>query len=82
MIFDLPSNLILRRAGPANWLAFIITCWGITTLAMGFVQSWQMLTLTRAFLGIFEVLLTECSLKLGGVLSGLHLFDQLLVQTI
>ena len=82
MIFDLPSNLVIRRAGAANWLAFIITCWGATTVVMGFVQSWQMLALTRAFLGIFEVLQTECSLKLGGVLSRLHLFNQLLVQTI
>jgi MFS family permease len=55
LLFDLPSNLIIRRAGPANWLAFIVTCWGATTLGTGFVRSWEMLAVARVFLGIFEV---------------------------
>jgi len=54
MIFELPSNLVLRRVGSANWLAFIALSWGTVMLGQGFVKSWQALTACRLLLGLCE----------------------------
>ncbi|EXJ63060.1 hypothetical protein A1O7_03505 [Cladophialophora yegresii CBS 114405] len=53
-IFELPSNLVIRRLGAQMWLGFLITAWGACVLGMGFVHSWEALTVCRALLGIFE----------------------------
>jgi hypothetical protein len=50
---------MIRRFGTANWLSFIIICWGAIAIGMGFVHSWQLLAALRALLGVFEV----CSSK-------------------
>ena len=31
-LFELPSNLVLRRVGSANWLSFIAFSWGCTMI--------------------------------------------------
>jgi hypothetical protein len=31
-LFELPSNIVLRRVGSANWLAFIAFAWGCTMI--------------------------------------------------
>ena len=31
-LFELPSNVVLRRLGSANWLAFIAFAWGVTMI--------------------------------------------------
>jgi len=54
-LFELPSNLLLRVVGTANWLTFIIVGWGAVTIGIGFVQSWQVLAVCRALLGVLEV---------------------------
>ncbi|XPS99847.1 hypothetical protein M3J09_009015 [Ascochyta lentis] len=53
-LFELPSNYIIRRLGARIWLPFLITAWGACVLGMGFVQSWEILTVLRALLGVFE----------------------------
>ncbi|KAF2107374.1 retrograde regulation protein 2 [Lophiotrema nucula] len=53
-LFELPSNMIIRRLGARYWLGFLITAWGVCVLGMGFVRSWQVLTVLRALLGMFE----------------------------
>ena len=53
-IFELPSNLIIRRIGARWWLSFLVTAWGVMVLAMGFVRNWVPLTVLRLFLGVFE----------------------------
>jgi hypothetical protein len=58
-LFELPSNLVIRRIGAGNWLAFIIICWGAVSIGMGFSPNWQILAVTRALLGIFEVILNS-----------------------
>ncbi|ODH38519.1 hypothetical protein ACO22_02282 [Paracoccidioides brasiliensis] len=50
----LPSNIVLRKVGSANWLAFIAFAWGTVMLEQGFVHSWQALTALRFILGFFE----------------------------
>ncbi|KAI9763517.1 MAG: hypothetical protein M1840_000470 [Geoglossum simile] len=53
-IFELPSNLVLRRVGTANWLSFIAFSWGSVMLGQGFVKNYQALTVCRTLLGFFE----------------------------
>jgi MFS family permease len=60
-LFELPSNLVIRRIGPRHWLAFIIICWGAIAIGMGFSPNWQILSVTRALLGVFEVCMTMLS---------------------
>lgn len=52
--FELPSNIVLRRVGSANWLSFIAFAWGTVMLGQGFVKSYAALAACRALLGLFE----------------------------
>lgn len=53
-LFELPSNYVIRRVGARLWLSFLIIAWGACVLGMGFVHNWKILTVLRAFLGVFE----------------------------
>ncbi|KAF2753513.1 retrograde regulation protein 2 [Pseudovirgaria hyperparasitica] len=53
-LFELPSNMVIRRLGARLWLSFLIISWGACVLGMGFVHSWVSLTVCRALLGMFE----------------------------
>ena len=53
-LFELPSNFIIRRLGAPYWFGFLTTSWGACVLGMGFVHNWQVLTILRALLGLFE----------------------------
>ncbi|KAJ4516605.1 hypothetical protein HRR78_006512 [Exophiala dermatitidis] len=53
-LFELPSNMVIRRFGAQIWLSFLITSWGFCVLGMGFVKTWTSLTVCRALLGVFE----------------------------
>jgi len=53
-IFELPSNIVLRKVGSANWLSFIAFAWGCTMIGQGFVKSYQTLAACRVILGLFE----------------------------
>ncbi|KEF56660.1 uncharacterized protein A1O9_06849 [Exophiala aquamarina CBS 119918] len=52
--FELPSNIVLRRVGSANWLSFIAFAWGTVMLGQGFVKNYAALAACRALLGLFE----------------------------
>ncbi|KAK6067516.1 hypothetical protein SCUP515_10118 [Seiridium cupressi] len=54
IIFEIPSNLILPRVGPANWLAFLGVSFGAILIGMGFTKSWETMALCRALLGVVE----------------------------
>ncbi|KAF7553561.1 hypothetical protein G7Z17_g3528 [Cylindrodendrum hubeiense] len=54
VVFEIPSNLILPKAGPANWLSFLGVAFGSILIGMGFTKSWGTMALCRALLGIFE----------------------------
>ncbi|EPQ27379.1 uncharacterized protein PFL1_04918 [Pseudozyma flocculosa PF-1] len=67
IIFEMPSNLLLRKIGPAKQLSAIATLWGIVMMAQGFVKDWKQLVVTRFFTGLLEagffpacVLLVSC----------------------
>ncbi|KAK3719459.1 hypothetical protein LTR37_004317 [Vermiconidia calcicola] len=53
-LFELPSNIALRKVGSANWLSFIAFCWGTVMLGQGFVPNYSALAGCRFLLGLFE----------------------------
>ncbi|ETN39961.1 uncharacterized protein HMPREF1541_06188 [Cyphellophora europaea CBS 101466] len=65
-IFELPSNYVIRRIGARWWLSFLICAWGACVLGMGFVHDWKIMTVLRAFLGVFEAGLFPGSIYIIG----------------
>lgn len=53
-LFELPSNIVLRRVGAAAWLGSIALLWGAVMIGMGFLYDWRMLVVCRTLLGFFE----------------------------
>lgn len=54
ILFEIPSNLALRRFGARIWIARIMISWGIVACAMALVHSEMSFYVTRALLGIAE----------------------------
>ncbi|KAJ9612209.1 hypothetical protein H2200_003806 [Cladophialophora chaetospira] len=54
IIFEIPSNMALKRVGPARWLSFLTFAWGLVTLGIGFSKNWQTVAICRVLLGICE----------------------------
>lgn len=54
ILFELPSNLILRKVGAAKWLSFLAFSWGITILGAGFAKKWTDIVIIRLLVGVFE----------------------------
>lgn len=84
-LLELPSNMVLRKVGSANWLSFIGLSWGAVMIGQGFVESWITLGICRILLGAFEagffpgcVYLITCWYKRYEVqkrLGGFYLFS-------
>jgi MFS family permease len=53
-IFEIPSNLLLKRFGAKFWLARIAVTWGIVAAAFAFVTDESMFILLRFLLGVTE----------------------------
>lgn len=53
-LFEVPSNLLLERIGAKKTLARITILWGITSIAMVFVNSTTSFYVLRFLLGAFE----------------------------
>jgi hypothetical protein len=54
IIFELPSNIILKTVGPAKWLSLLALAWGVIVIGMGYVKTWEAFAVLRAFLGVLE----------------------------
>ncbi|KAI0098094.1 putative allantoate permease [Hypoxylon sp. NC0597] len=54
IIFEIPSNLLMKRFSPRVWLSLCILGFGIVMLGQGFIQNYSGLLATRFFLGLFE----------------------------
>jgi sugar phosphate permease len=68
-LFELPSNLVIRRIGARIWLSGLIIAWGVCVLGMGFVRHWVPLAILRILLGAFEA---GCeSIKSHGLLQNM-----------
>jgi ACS family tartrate transporter-like MFS transporter len=53
-LFEIPSNLILHRAGARRWFARILVTWGLVAVLTGFVQNAAQLYVARFILGVAE----------------------------
>ncbi|RDW74831.1 hypothetical protein BP6252_05973 [Coleophoma cylindrospora] len=54
ILFEVPSNVIIKRVAPSSWLCGIMFMWGIVTLAQGFVKSFGSFVGLRFLVGLFE----------------------------
>ncbi|MCJ1475670.1 hypothetical protein MMC13_004333 [Lambiella insularis] len=54
VLFEIPSNIMIRRLKPHLWLSACILTFGTVMLAQGFVQSYGGLLATRFLLGLAE----------------------------
>jgi MFS transporter, ACS family, tartrate transporter len=53
-LFEVPSNLALRKYGARRWIARIMVSWGIVSMAMAFVQGETSFYVLRFLLGVAE----------------------------
>ncbi|KAH8120224.1 MFS general substrate transporter [Phellopilus nigrolimitatus] len=53
-LFELPSNVLLKKLRPSRWLSFLMLMWGITMTLHGVVKDYGGLITLRVFLGLFE----------------------------
>lgn len=54
MLFEIPSNLILRRVGARAWIARIMITWGIVSILMVFSRNEAAFYSLRFLLGVCE----------------------------
>jgi ACS family phthalate transporter-like MFS transporter len=54
VLFEVPSNLLLRRIGARRTIARIMVLWGLVSLSMMFVQNTTQFYIARIALGIAE----------------------------
>ncbi|KAI9671550.1 MAG: hypothetical protein M1817_003602 [Caeruleum heppii] len=54
ILFEIPSNVILKKLKPHIWLSACMFLFGLVTVLQGFVQNYSGLLATRFFLGFFE----------------------------
>lgn len=77
IVFELPSNIILKKLGPATWLSFLTVSWGAIVIGMGYVPTWQAFAVLRVMLGVLEAvsgrssrLMKETNLATQGLYPG------------
>jgi hypothetical protein len=51
VIFEVPSNMVMKAWRPSMWLPTIMLAWGGVMIGMGFVRDFKGLLVTRVFLG-------------------------------
>lgn len=54
LLFEVPSNLVLKLFTPRLWVSFIVIAWGIIATLSGLVQSYGALIACRLLLGVVE----------------------------
>ncbi|KAI9830797.1 MAG: hypothetical protein M1826_004431 [Phylliscum demangeonii] len=54
ILFEIPSNLLLRRFRPRLWLSGCMFLFGLVSAMQGLVQNFGGLIVTRLLLGLFE----------------------------
>ncbi|WVN88810.1 uncharacterized protein L203_104023 [Cryptococcus depauperatus CBS 7841] len=54
VVFEVPSNLLLKRLRPSRWIPFTMVCWAIFQTTMGLVTNYGQLLALRFCLGLFE----------------------------
>ena len=54
VVFEIPSNIILKKLKPHVWLSLCMFGFGLVTICQGLVTNWSGLLATRFFLGLTE----------------------------
>ena len=54
ILFEVPSNVLLKKLRPHIWLTGCMFLFGFTTIMQGLVHNYAGLLATRFFLGLFE----------------------------
>ncbi|KAF2100640.1 MFS general substrate transporter [Rhizodiscina lignyota] len=54
VLFEIPSNILLKKLKPNWWLSGCMFMFGLTTICQGLVSNYSGLLTTRFFLGLFE----------------------------
>lgn len=54
VLFEVPSNLLLRRIGPRRTIARIMVLWGLVSISMMFVRNPTQFYIARIALGVAE----------------------------
>jgi MFS transporter, ACS family, tartrate transporter len=53
-LFEVPSNLLLKRFGARRWIARIMVTWGVVSMSMAFVEGPTSFWILRFLLGVAE----------------------------
>ncbi|CAM1509126.1 Fc.00g028650.m01.CDS01 [Cosmosporella sp. VM-42] len=64
LLFEVPSNLVLKLFTPRRWIAFIAAAWGLIATLTGLVESYGALLACRLLLGAVE----------AGLFPGLNIY--------
>lgn len=54
MLFEVPSNMLLKVTRPSIYISSLMFIWGIVNMCMGFIHNYQSLYALRFLLGVFE----------------------------
>lgn len=54
VVFEIPSNILLKKFNPNVWLSMNMFLFGFTTIMQGLVKNFSGLLACRFFLGVFE----------------------------
>lgn len=65
VLFEIPSNIVLKRLKPHVWLSICMFGFGLVTICQGLVQNWGGFMATRFFLGLFESGMFPGTFRLG-----------------
>ncbi|KAF8933569.1 hypothetical protein BGZ58_006252 [Dissophora ornata] len=53
-LFEIPSNMVIRHAGPQRWIPFMMCLWGLATASRFFLKDKLSFLICRALVGMFE----------------------------
>ncbi|KAH0425020.1 major facilitator superfamily transporter [Colletotrichum camelliae] len=54
IIFEIPSNIVLKKVRPSIWLSVLVLSWGTVMTLMGVVKGFQGMVVCRIFLSLCE----------------------------
>ncbi|KAJ5914545.1 hypothetical protein N7504_003428 [Penicillium tannophilum] len=54
VLFEIPCNIILKKATPRTWLPTLTLIWGVVATLLGVVQNYSGYLASRFFLGVAE----------------------------
>ena len=53
-IFEVPSNMLLKKLRPSRWIAFLMFMWGTFTMCLGACNTFSQVSAVRFLLGMAE----------------------------